>query len=36
MERRETIRIKQYGNVLQIILEIPWREVTGKSNSSSA
>ena len=29
MERHQSIRIKQFGNVLQIILEIPWREVHG-------
>lgn len=29
MDRQERIRIKQYGNVLQIILEIPWQDVHG-------
>ncbi len=29
MERHRPIRIKQFGNVLQIILEIPWQDVHG-------
>lgn len=31
MERRQSIRVKQFGNVLQIILEIPWQEVHGQN-----
>lgn len=31
MERSQSIRVKQFGNVLQIILEIPWREVHGQN-----
>ena len=31
MERRQTVRIKQFGNVLQIVLEIPWIEVHGEN-----
>ncbi len=35
MERKAPIRIKQLGNVLQIILEIPWQEVHGQNNWKS-
>lgn len=35
MDRYAPIRIKQLGNVLQIILEIPWREVQGENNWKS-
>ncbi|MBU2768457.1 hypothetical protein HAP94_20325 [Acidithiobacillus ferrivorans] len=31
MERKQCIRVKQFGNVLQIILEIPWQEVHGQN-----
>ena len=31
MERSQSVRIKQFGNVLQIILEIPWQEVHGQN-----
>ena len=31
MERKQCVRIKQFGNVLQIILEIPWQEVHGQN-----
>ncbi len=31
MERQQSIRVKQFGNVLQIILEIPWHEVHGQN-----
>ena len=35
MERKAPIRIKQFGNILQIILEIPWQEVHGQNNWKS-
>ena len=35
MERNAPIRIKQYGNILQIILEIPWQQVHGENNWKS-
>ncbi|MHB1735235.1 MAG: hypothetical protein ACYCQM_01520 [Acidithiobacillus sp.] len=31
MERNQQIRISQFGNVLQIILEIPWQQVHGEN-----
>lgn len=31
MERSQSVRIKQFGNVLQIILEIPWQQVHGEN-----
>ncbi|MHB8210068.1 MAG: hypothetical protein ACYDDP_01825 [Acidithiobacillus sp.] len=31
MERSQRIKVKQFGNVLQIILEIPWHEVHGQN-----
>jgi hypothetical protein len=31
MERSQSIRVNQFGNVLQIILEIPWGEVHGQN-----
>ncbi len=35
MERNAPIRIKQYGNILQIVLEIPWQQVHGENNWKS-
>ncbi|MBU2804147.1 hypothetical protein HF283_09765 [Acidithiobacillus ferrooxidans] len=35
MERQNPIRIKHFGNVLQIILEIPWTQVTGENQWKS-
>ena len=31
MKRSQSIRVKQFGNVLQIVLEIPWHEVHGQN-----
>jgi hypothetical protein len=35
MDRYAPIRIKQFGNILQIILEIPWKQVHGENNWKS-
>ena len=35
MSRNIPIRIKQFGNVLQIILEIPWQQIHGENNWKS-
>jgi hypothetical protein len=31
MKQENTIRIKQFGNVLQITVEIPWQQVNGQN-----
>ncbi|MDD5003186.1 hypothetical protein [Acidithiobacillus sp.] len=35
MDRNNPVRIKQFGNVLQITLEIPWSQVHGENNWKS-
>ena len=35
MDRNNPVRIKQFGNVLQITVEIPWEQVHGENNWKS-
>ncbi len=35
MDRNAPIRIKQFGNVLQIILDIPWQQIHGENKWKS-